>query len=134
MRLVCVRRETGQLGFVDAPGCAADSPRWIHAHVERTEPLRESSRRIIELHRGHAQVGENHVRCRRPLGRQRSSQAGEVRSSRHERLRSEPCRVKSSLRSRQFDRIHIQANELPAWLETLDPRVRLLVLPPPPLR
>ena len=82
------RSRQRRLRSTRASSCDAGSPRdGIHAHVERAGALvAEAARRVVDLHRRHAEIGEH--RCRAgvsPSAREHLRQAREVPLTRDER-------------------------------------------------
>ena len=82
----------------------------------------ESSRRVVELHRRHAEVGQDHVGGWQTLGGQDARQPGEIARVGHERLGAEAGSAKRRLGARQLEGIDVEADEAPAGLQALQHR------------
>jgi hypothetical protein len=73
---------------------AGFTTRWIHPHVEGTDPfVAEAAIGIVELHRGHAQVREDQVRGRQSLSGEHLWQPSEVAAACDEGLGAEAVRA-----------------------------------------
>ncbi len=99
----------------------------VHAHVERAIDLeREAARRIIDLHRGHAEIGEEEVDAVVPAnGADCGAHAGKIRATDEERRITEAEPAQARLRLGQLDWVGIESEEPPAWRELLEKPLRV---------
>ena len=98
----------------------------IHAHVERPRRLvGEAARRVVELHRRDAEIGEDDVGAGEPFLRQHVRQAREVAAARREPIRAEPRRAQAGLGARQLDRIDVETDQPAARLNAFENRARV---------
>ena len=80
------------------------TPLRVHPHVERPDALvAEAAIGIVELHRGDAEVRQNHIGVFETLGREGLRQAGEVGVARDERVGAETGRAQVRFRARQLE-------------------------------
>ena len=90
----------------------------IEPHVERAFHFRsEAARRIVELHRGHAEISEDAVGARESRVGENARQAGEVAAVRGERLRAESEFTKARFGLGQFDGIGVESEQPTAGLD-----------------
>ena len=102
------------------------TPPRVHPHVERTDALvAEAAIGIVELHRRHAEVRQNHVGVFETLGRERLRQAGEVGVARDEGVGAEAGRAQARFRAWQLERIDVEPDEPSARLHALQDRARV---------
>ena len=81
----------------------------IHPQVERALVLeRESARWIVELHRRHAEIGENDIRRWKLFGRQHAREPGEIAAPDDERGFRRAVGPEAGVCPRQFDWIDVE--------------------------
>ena len=107
-------RERGGFDFLQQRGRGLAALR-IHAHVERAVELHgKTARRIVNLHRGNAEVGENQIRAGDFIRRQHLRQPGEIAAVRGENCFAKTQRPQARLGFRQFHRIGVEAEQFSA--------------------
>ena len=85
----------------------------------------EAARGVVELHRRDAEVREDEIRAGDAFRGQHLRQPGEVAAMRAEDRLAEPERAQALDRSRQLDRIDVQADQPAAGLNALEDRPRV---------
>ena len=73
----------------------------------------EAARRVVDLHRRHAQVGQHEVEAAPRLGQQ-SGDAAEVHAPQHQHRRVVAQATQARFGARQFPRVHIDAEQAAA--------------------
>ena len=99
--------------------------RGIHPHVERPGLVAEATRGVVDLHRRHAEVREDHVRRRHSLCGEQLRQAREVAVSGDEDVAAEARGPQACFGARQFERIGVESDQASAGLQTLEDRLRV---------
>ena len=90
----------------------------VHAHVERALELdREAAVRIVDLHRGHAEISEDQVDSGKLFKAENFRQPGKIAAMRHENFRAESTGAQSRLGFWEFDGINVQPDETSAGLQ-----------------
>ena len=88
-----------------------EASRRVHPHVERAVRLeRESARRVVELHRGDAEVGEDEVDGRQAQLSEDLREAREAGPPDGQDLLAEAEPPKARLGSRQLERVGVEAD------------------------
>ncbi len=80
----------------------------------------EASRRRVVLHGRHAEVGEDDVGARLPVGGQHGGQGPKAAVMGHELVVSDPLRAQACDGARQFQRIAIEADQATARPEVFE--------------
>ena len=89
-----------------------EASRRVHPHVERAVRLeRESARRVVELHRGDAEVGENEVDGRQAQLSEDFREAREAGPPDGQGVLAEAEPAKARLGSRQLQRVGVEADQ-----------------------
>lgn len=91
---------------------------WVHSHIERAGVFHgKTTRRIVDLHGGDAEIGEDEIDAAEPDGGEDLGQAGEVTAVGGEGIRPEAKGAQAGFGFREFEGIGVEAQEVAAGLE-----------------
>ena len=100
--------------------------RRVHPHVEGPRLLvAEAAIGLVDLHRRHAEVREDHVRGREPLRGEHLRQTREVALARDERLGAEADGAQARFGAWQLERIDVEPDQASAGLHAFEDRLRM---------
>ena len=111
-------RAAGRAGACRVTDCSKSPSRLaaarVQAQVQRAVGLEaEAARRVVDLHRRHAQVGQHEVEAAAGLGQQRG-QCREVHAAHDQHRVVEAQAAQARLGARQLERVDVDAEQAPA--------------------
>ena len=100
--------------------------RRIHPHVERTGLLvAEAAIGIVELHRGHAEVRQDHVAVASPSAASTCGRPAKLPWCATNVVGAEAGRAQARFRARQLERIDVESDQASAGLHAFQDRLRM---------